>query len=200
MIFAGYTGSKNQVRTWQKIKFVLKLNFFRVCNKLPNWLFKNQAQIDTAWATFTKCQLTQNLSLLFSPFYKNIPIPPSTHRISQQQKTIWHLRRSFMSFLWYQILKKRSFKVIKMNVMYVRSDLLKKRQKKIHDWEWWIIQILFHFFTCIFRYYVAHEIFKEFWKNSHFENMTASFLRVVNYFGGIALKWCILMHEKKVFD
>ena len=71
------------------------------------------------WVTFTKCQLTQDLSLLVSPFYKNIPIPPSTHRISQQQKTIWHLKRSFMSFLWYQILKKRSFKVIKLHVMYV---------------------------------------------------------------------------------
>ena len=60
-----------------------------------------------------------SLSLLVSPFYKNIPIPPSTHRISQQQKTIWHLKRSFMYFLWYQILKKRSFKVIKLHVMYV---------------------------------------------------------------------------------
>ena len=49
LIFAGYTGSKNQVRTRQKIKFVSKsIFFFRVCNKLPNWHFKNQAQIDTA--------------------------------------------------------------------------------------------------------------------------------------------------------
>ena len=56
------------------------------------------------------------LSLLVSPFYKNISIPPTTHRISQQQKTIWHLKRSFMYFLWYQILKKRSFKVIKLHV------------------------------------------------------------------------------------
>ena len=48
LIFAGYTSSKNQVRTRQKIKFVSKSIFFRVCNKLPNWHFKNQAQIDTA--------------------------------------------------------------------------------------------------------------------------------------------------------
>ena len=47
LIFAGYNGSKNQVRTRQKIKFVSKSIFFRVCNKLPNWHFKNQAQIDT---------------------------------------------------------------------------------------------------------------------------------------------------------
>ena len=49
LIFAGYTGSKNQVRTQKKkIKFDSKSIFFRVCNKLPNWHFKNQAQIDTA--------------------------------------------------------------------------------------------------------------------------------------------------------
>ena len=52
LIFAGYTGSKNQVRTWQKIKFVSNSIFFRVCNKLPNWHFKNQAQIDTANVCF----------------------------------------------------------------------------------------------------------------------------------------------------
>ena len=48
LIFAGYTGSKNQVRTRKKIKFDSKSIFFQVCNKLPNWHFKNQAQIDTA--------------------------------------------------------------------------------------------------------------------------------------------------------
>ena len=54
LIFAGYTGSKNQVRTRQKIKFVSKAIFFRVCNKLPNWHFKNQAQIDTMIVSKTK--------------------------------------------------------------------------------------------------------------------------------------------------
>ena len=48
LIFVGYTGSKNQVRTRKKIKFDSKSIFFWVCNKLPNWYFKNQAQIDTA--------------------------------------------------------------------------------------------------------------------------------------------------------
>ena len=43
LIFAGYTGSKNQVWTWKKIEFDSKLIFFLVCNKLPNWHFKNQA-------------------------------------------------------------------------------------------------------------------------------------------------------------
>ena len=31
-------------------------------------------------------------------------------------------------------------------------------------------------FTCILPHYAAHDITKEFWKNSHFENMTAGFL------------------------
>ena len=61
----------------------------------------------------------------------------------------------------------------------------------------------FYFFTCILPEYLAHDMTKGFWKNSYFENMRAGFLRVVKiHFGGIALKWCILMHEKKknVFD
>ena len=37
----------------------------------------------------------------------------------------------------------------------------------------------FYFFTCILPDYVAHDITKEFWKNSHFENMRAVFLWVV---------------------
>ena len=35
----------------------------------------------------------------------------------------------------------------------------------------------FCFLTCILPDYVAQESFKEFWKNDHFENMRADFLR-----------------------
>jgi hypothetical protein len=35
----------------------------------------------------------------------------------------------------------------------------------------------FIFFTCILPDYVPHESYKEFWKNSYFENMRADFLR-----------------------
>ena len=35
----------------------------------------------------------------------------------------------------------------------------------------------FYFFTYILPDYVSHESLKEFWKNSHFENMRADFLR-----------------------
>ena len=56
LIFAGYTGSKNQVRTRKKIKFDSKSIFFWVCNKLPNWHFKNQAQIDTTKVSISRMQ------------------------------------------------------------------------------------------------------------------------------------------------
>ena len=35
---------------------------------------------------------------------------------------------------------------------------------------------ILNFFTCILPNYVPNEIIKEFWKNSHFEKMTADFL------------------------
>ena len=35
----------------------------------------------------------------------------------------------------------------------------------------------FYFFTSILPDYVSHESLKEFWKNCHFENMRADFLR-----------------------
>ena len=40
--------------------------------------------------------------------------------------------------------------------------------KKIRNWV--------HFLACILPDHMAHDILKEFWKNSHFENMTAVFL------------------------
>ena len=36
---------------------------------------------------------------------------------------------------------------------------------------------LIYFFTCILPNYMPHEITKEFWENSHFQNMTACFLQ-----------------------
>ena len=33
-----------------------------------------------------------------------------------------------------------------------------------------------YFFTCILPDYMANDILKQFWKNIHFENMTADFL------------------------
>jgi hypothetical protein len=35
----------------------------------------------------------------------------------------------------------------------------------------------FYFFTCILPDFVSHETSKEFWENSHFENMRADFFR-----------------------
>ena len=36
-----------------------------------------------------------------------------------------------------------------------------------------------NFFTCILPDFVFHDNSKEFWKNNHFENMRASFLKEV---------------------
>ena len=51
---------------------------------------------------------------------------------------------------------------------------------------------LSHFFTSILPNYVPHEITKEFWKNSHFENMTAGFLLSCQN----TLRWeiCLICH------
>ena len=46
----------------------------------------------------------------------------------------------------------------------------------------------FYLFTCILPDYVSHDSSKEFWKNSHFENMRAGFLKgVKTHFGKPAL-------------
>ena len=52
MIFAGYTGSKNQVRTRQKIEFVLKSIFFEFeieKKSSDTRYFKNQVEIDRGY-------------------------------------------------------------------------------------------------------------------------------------------------------
>ena len=48
LIFAGYTGSRNQVQTRKKIKLVLNSIFFQVWNKLQNPKFENRVQRDRA--------------------------------------------------------------------------------------------------------------------------------------------------------
>ena len=48
---------------------------------------------------------------------------------------------------------------------------------------------IFHLFTCILPNYVPHEITKEFWKISHFWNMTASFLWGVKTHFGEKYAW-----------
>ena len=48
LIFAGYTGSRNQVQTRKKIKLVLNSIFFQVWNKLRNPKFENRVQRDRA--------------------------------------------------------------------------------------------------------------------------------------------------------
>ena len=66
-------------------------------------------------------------------------------------------------------------KAISISWNYVKTGHLKKRQKYIQI----SIKNIFKkvvYYTCILPDYMAHDITKEFWKNSHFENMTAGFL------------------------
>ena len=83
---------------------------------------------------------------------------------------------------------------------HVKTDRKWKAQKYINIFNYEKFRNRFKFFTCIFPDYMGHESSIEFWKNSCFENMAAGFLRAVKiHFGKIALKWCILRHEKKCF-
>ena len=96
LIFAGYTGSKNQVRTRKKIKFDLKLIFFRVCFKLPNWHFKNQVQIDTASAFYLRSRYTLKLRKA-----RDNPPPPSSFL------ALISLSPIFFSLSWFTLAMKQ---------------------------------------------------------------------------------------------
>ena len=59
----------------------------------------------------------------------------------------------------------------------VNSDRKWMRQKYLQDFSNEKFRKQFYFFTCILPDYVSHESLKEFWRNSHFENVRADFLR-----------------------
>ena len=58
----------------------------------------------------------------------------------------------------------------------IKTGRLKRSQFSIQLFISWKLQKLFYFLTCILADFVADEITKEFWKSSHFENITAGFL------------------------
>ena len=71
----------------------------------------------------------------------------------------------------------------------VNSDSKRKAQNYIQNFVSKKFRKQFYFLTCILPNYVFHESLKEFWQNSHFENMRAGFLKGVKiYFGKLALK------------
>ena len=64
---------------------------------------------------------------------------------------------------------------MKSTKVYQRMGLMKSSKKMIL------------FFTCILPDYVSHESLKEFWKNCHFENISAGFLKGVKiHYGKLA--------------
>ena len=71
----------------------------------------------------------------------------------------------------------------------LNSDSKRKAQKYIQNFISKKFRKQFYFLTCILPDYVVHESLKEFWQNSHFENMRAGFLKdVKTHFGKLALK------------
>ena len=59
---------------------------------------------------------------------------------------------------------------------YINSDRKWIGQKYTKDFSNKMFRKKFGFLTCILPDYLSHESPKEFWKNSHFENMRADFL------------------------
>ena len=71
----------------------------------------------------------------------------------------------------------------------VKSDSKRKAQNYIQNIVSKKFREQFYFLTYILPDNVFHESIKEFWQNSHFENMRAGFLKVVKtHFGKLALK------------
>ena len=70
----------------------------------------------------------------------------------------------------------------------INSDSKRKTQNYIQNFVSKKFRKQFYFLTCILPDYVFHESLKEFWQNSHFENMRAGFLKGVKiHFGKFAL-------------
>ena len=71
----------------------------------------------------------------------------------------------------------------------VKSDSKRKAQNYIQNIVSKKFREQFYFLTYILPDNVFHESIKEFWQNSHFENMRAGFLKVVKtHFGKLAQK------------
>ena len=71
----------------------------------------------------------------------------------------------------------------------LKSDSKRKAQNYIQNIVSKKFREQFYFLTYILPDNVFHESIKEFWQNSHFENMRAGFLKVFKtHFGKLALK------------
>ena len=72
--------------------------------------------------------------------------------------------------------QKEAFTLIPPRTRYFDKNSCKLRletnqTKALSIFQKWKVQKIFYLFTCILPNYVPYEITKEFWKNSHFENM-----------------------------
>ena len=95
---------------------------------------------------------------------------------------------SYFSHWWFRIRRKATFNILGVASLcgrlqgyfhelgVINSDWKRIRQKCYQFFKNEKFKKIFHLFTCILPNYVPHEITKEFWKMSHFWNMTAGFL------------------------
>ena len=118
----------------------------------------------------------------------NIILVPSSSE-DQFKNSNWCLWKSSIEKIRKTI---ANFIVRTYYLLYVDSDLKRIRQKFYQFFINEKFKKILNFFTCILPNYVPHEITKEFWKNSHFENVRADFLlRCQN-----SLRWeiCLICH------
>ena len=79
----------------------------------------------------------------------------------------FHVNSSHLSKEW-EIFIRTKYKISYTLILYKchKSNFIKCINEKFRK----------YFFTCIVPDYVPHEILKEFWKNSHFENLRAGLI------------------------
>ena len=100
LIFVGYTGSKNPVRTGKKIQLLLKSIFISVWNKCPNGYFKKPVQINRGSGCWG-----QPMLLFFKLDYKtqiSKPPEPTRHHNSIKLCILLSLRVDLLCILQYE--------------------------------------------------------------------------------------------------
>ena len=133
----------------------------------------------------------------------------TAHSISckeNQEKIFFSIVSSIHSCNWIHkqnqipLLTKHDHFMVFLSTWFLKSDSKRKAQNYIQNFVSKKFREQFYFLTYILPDNVFHESIKEFWQNSHFENMRAGFLKVVKtHFGKLALKWCIFRHDKNIF-
>ena len=142
------------------------------------------------------CNLERPIMDFFRKYYLIRPYLESRYYLNDLRLIILygHSQKYSRLYFWTQPSKYKIFFVL-YRLLHQKRDKSKSKNFINGKFKKW-----FYFLTCISPDYVSHESSKEFWKNSHYWNMRADFLKgVKKHFGKIALKWDIFRHEKNEF-